>query len=266
MRSRRVALLPLVALVLATCQDQPTSPPLLAISDAAHGGPNAHFYFLPPLVPAPDYGGNFDGMLSPVVDICLLDGTSIATFDMTTGVGSETVRVVDEHYIVNWHTDEFPLINEQMYRINVSVDGTDLGYADVVIGANGREAKNLATEETFGLKDGRTLPIKFRIEDGAIVQPTQPSIDPAFGPVLTQFTVTDPDGRMIIADRVIITPDGDAPDEGFVVSEVSFSADGRTVTGRVPVTMASGLFYVTVHAGDPNANPPLFNGLAFEVQ
>jgi hypothetical protein len=171
MRSRRVALLSLAILVLAACQDQsaPTDPLHFTISDGAHGG-NAHFYFLPPLVPAPTYTGTFDGTRSPVVDICPWDGIacgpSIATFTMTTGPGSETVRVADEHYIVNWHTDEFPLITHQMYRITVSVGGTDLGYADVVIAESGREAKSMTTGDTFGLKDGRTMPIKFRIEEG----------------------------------------------------------------------------------------------------
>ena len=75
----------------------------------------AHFFFLPPLVPNPSPGGEFDETVTPTVEICQMDGAAcgatIATYTMTTGPGSETIRVVpeDEHYIVNWHTDEFGL-------------------------------------------------------------------------------------------------------------------------------------------------------------
>ena len=81
--------------------------PSFAISDAVHGGANEHFYWLPPLVPAPSPTGTFDGSLAPAVRITeFAAGTLVAEFTTTTGPGSETVRVVpeDEHYIVNWHT------------------------------------------------------------------------------------------------------------------------------------------------------------------
>jgi len=224
MRPRRAALLSLATLVFAACQDQPdpTGPPHSAISDAAHGG-NAHFYFLPPLVPAPTYTGTFDGTRSPVVDICQWDGTvcgtSIATFTMTTGMGSETVRVVDDHYIVNWHTDEFPLITQQMYRITVSVDGTDLGYADVVIAESGREAKSMTTGETFGLKDGRTLPIKFRIEEGydpigELTPQERAKISPVLQTYVIEHDVFDPFKTIVTLDEVHDALDQQA---GFLV-------------------------------------------------
>lgn len=42
---------------------------------------------------------------------------------MTTGPGSETIRLVrdDEHYIVNWHTDDFGLDPSLAYRIQIGV-------------------------------------------------------------------------------------------------------------------------------------------------
>ena len=42
----------------------PVRPPSLAISDSAHGG-KSHFYFLPPILPAPAFSGVFDAALSP---------------------------------------------------------------------------------------------------------------------------------------------------------------------------------------------------------
>jgi alpha-tubulin suppressor-like RCC1 family protein len=94
---------------------------------------------------------------------------------METGPGPETVRVVpeEEHYIVNWHTDEiltnFPLQEGEHYRIRVLVGGQLLGFADVAVVNSRNELKNVDTDQLIPLKDGRTLPIKFRIEEGALV-------------------------------------------------------------------------------------------------
>ncbi|MFC1670930.1 alpha/beta hydrolase family esterase [Spirochaetota bacterium] len=148
-----------------------------SISDGAHTVDgnlgNQHFFFLAPLVPMPETSGVFDGAVSPEVEICQLEGsactTAIASFTMATGPGSETVRVVpeDEHYIVNWHTDEFNLDITKQYRIRIIAFGVELGFADVSVGATGKDLKNINTDEYIALKDGRTLPIKFRIEVGA---------------------------------------------------------------------------------------------------
>jgi Tol biopolymer transport system component len=146
-------------------------PPLFLIDDGAHEG-NIHFFFLPPMVPQPTYNGPFDGSLEPVVKICAGHDSQCeqddAIYTMDTGPGSETVRVVDvegqdQHYIVNWHTDA---VAPGDYRIIVLV-GTELGFADVIVDSN-RELKNVDTDQFVPLKDGRTLPIKFRIEEGAL--------------------------------------------------------------------------------------------------
>ncbi len=173
--------LSLLVLVVA-CENTPAVPtgpltfppgPRFEISDGAHGG-NPRFYWLPPMVPQPSPTGTFDGTLSPVVRICEWDGTActaiIAEFTMETGPGSETVRVVgeDEHYIVNWHTDEFALNPDFLYRIAVLVDGFVLGSADVDVVSNGGGLWNVDTGEAIVMPDGKTLAIKFRIEEGAI--------------------------------------------------------------------------------------------------
>lgn len=74
----------------------------------------------------------------------------------------------DDHFIVNWHTDQFGFDDTKTYRIRVLVVGTELGYADVDVVNSGKELKNVVTEESKPLVDGRTLPIKFRIEEGAV--------------------------------------------------------------------------------------------------
>jgi hypothetical protein len=103
--------------------------PVFEISDAVHMGGNEDFFFLPPMVPDPSDAcdpGEFDGTLQPVVEICQLGlecvvGTQPSGFpivySMTDGPGSETVRVNDlvddleKNYIVNWHTNEFGLLD-----------------------------------------------------------------------------------------------------------------------------------------------------------
>lgn len=151
------------------------------IADAAHNAAIDHFYFLPPMVPDPTVDGVFDGSLSPDVTICELDvarTTCAATqpagfplvYTLTSGPDAETVTVdaAAEHYKVNWHSKDFPLDDQKGYRITVSVGSSVLGYADVDVVTSGNELKNVDTGEYIALKDGRTLPIKFRIEEGAI--------------------------------------------------------------------------------------------------
>jgi alpha-tubulin suppressor-like RCC1 family protein len=170
---------------IVACADDailaPPSSPLASISDAVHNQGNLHFFFLPPMVADPSavFLNAFDGSLNAEVEICVWKvadeecGPSLAIFNMNTGPGSETVRVPDgeEHYVANWHTNEilndFPLVEgEEVYRIRVVVGVQELGHADVKVVGSGRELKNVDTDEYIPLRDGRTLPIKFRIEEG----------------------------------------------------------------------------------------------------
>jgi hypothetical protein len=178
-----------IALAVVACSDA-TMPvargpigPAFSISDGAHSSGNAFFKFLPPMVANPGSGTNVTG-LAPVVDICLLDGsacskTSLAHFttDLSTTTttqpgNSETVRDGGDHYIVNWHTAAFDLLVGATYRVCVSVDGKALGHADVSVVGSAKDLMSV-TNEYVGLLDDRTLPIEFRIEDGALLdQPT----------------------------------------------------------------------------------------------
>lgn len=171
--------------LLSACNDQPTplepkessqpaSSPSFSIWDGMNNGFD-HFYFLPPMVGTPSYGGTFDALATPIAEVCMLDGSDCAAvqpagfpvrFTMESGPGSETIRVGDEHYIVNWHTDQFDLTSGSGYRVSVFLDGCLLGYADVDVVNGGKDLKSVDTGEYIGLVDGRTLPIKFRIEEG----------------------------------------------------------------------------------------------------
>ena len=187
----RRPLLFLTILLVAACDDagRATGPvmgndPRFAISDGANsgGGPaNGDFFFLPPMVgnpsgsPAYDAGA-FDGTRQPRVEICRLTVAAPHVCEATieTFEGSEiAVSTIDEHYKVNWHTDQYDLSVDRLYRIAVALPrpgvGGDpeyhtVGYADVDPVNNGKELKNVTTGEYIGLVDGRTLPIKFRLE------------------------------------------------------------------------------------------------------
>lgn len=155
-----------------------TTQSAVAVLDGANNGGNPHFFFLPPMVSAPTYSGDFDATLGPEVDICataevMANGgcdAVVAQFSMNQGVASEIIRVepASEQYIVNWHTDESNLISGDTYHIAVRVGSAVLGYANLQAVDTGKEMKNVDTSEYIALKDGRTLPIKFRIEAGAL--------------------------------------------------------------------------------------------------
>ncbi|HEV2150504.1 MAG TPA: carboxypeptidase regulatory-like domain-containing protein [Longimicrobiaceae bacterium] len=129
------------------------------------------FTLLPPLAPQRDLPGVFDAGLAPVVEICHWTGSEcavpmVARFTTTSGPGSETVRVgsPEDHYIVNWHTDQFALDPSHIYRIRVLLAGNEIGQVNVKVVNTGKELKNVDTDQYIGLVNGRTLPIKFWIQ------------------------------------------------------------------------------------------------------
>src|SRR6266571_423973 len=174
------------SLVLMGCAERVNAPtaarvpaaPSFEIRDGAHNSGNPHFYFLPPIVASPNATGSFDATQAPSVTVCQLASSGcpvIAQFSMTTGTGSAVVRVdaASQSYVVNWQTDQCvtgpcTLPSGNVYRIGVLVASTELGHADVQVVASQQEAKNVNTGEFFPLVDGRTLPVKFRIEQGAV--------------------------------------------------------------------------------------------------
>ncbi len=183
MMIQRVGILSLLGLLLVACREvttEPSSPPpSFEIVDAVHNDGNAHFFWLPPMVPnpGPTTTGKFAHSRSPTVEICLLEGGAckegeplVAQFSMNSGLGSETIRMGGDHYIVNWRTDLSGLSTSERYRISVfeqvwpEAAHAPLGYADVEPVATGAGFKDVYTEEFIPLLDGRTLPIKFRIE------------------------------------------------------------------------------------------------------
>jgi Carboxypeptidase regulatory-like domain/CARDB len=237
---RRHQLLTLALLTLVACLDGNRSTgPNFAISDGAHDADgdgsfeHPHFFFLPPMVPAPTPDAAFNASLQPAVQICELNVATqlcvsdVIEFTMTTGPGSETIHrnTVDQLYIVNWNTDATGVVAGATYRIFVRAAPTPLGgpaqpvlgFADVQIASSGKAAKSLASDSLIALVDGRTLPIKFYPGIGALGQCT------AGGPTCAEAVVPTTGGLV-----VAVNADGEA--EAFADFPSDWTDEPTTVT------------------------------------
>jgi len=178
---KRIVLLSLAGALIIACQDHRSmtgvKPPSALLSDGSNSG-NTHFFFLPPLVKQPSFSGVFNPALKPIVLICQLD-VGPAPLNIPIGCssgiapinpGPVTADVVGQQYLVNWDTRLSGIADDKFYRIQVfggAGQADPLGFADVDPVNNGSGLKNVNTGQYIGLVDGRTLPIKFRIERGA---------------------------------------------------------------------------------------------------
>jgi hypothetical protein len=190
MRQLTRCVVAVTVIVLAGCTaDSPIQPrlptPNALISDGAHSNGNKDFFFLPPLVSNPAGSqffdaGKFNAALAPFVEVCALaqsplenpavecrDADQNGRPDLVFGPAPLSLDASNQQYHVNWDTKGSGLDAALFYRITVrgSAQGTALGFLDVdpVLGG----VKNAKTGDVFVFQDGRTLPIKVRIEQGA---------------------------------------------------------------------------------------------------
>lgn len=216
------------AVVISACNEGPSerltaSTDLAArpvISDAANSG-RAGFFFLPPLVGQPSTSGVVDESLRPTIDICDLgaaapDEASVCQAHTTTlTFGDGTANTIkfnasERAYHANWRTDTSNLLNGHYYRVSVAVAGTVLGFIDVTPVSGKNAVKNHESGDVVPLVDGRTLPLRFRIEKGAVFP-----ISPAGG------TLSTPDNRIQLS-----FPAGSIASEiGVTVDAVETTAD-----------------------------------------
>jgi len=197
-----------IAVLTVGCKEQrilqpPASAgPAYMVSDGAHNG-NAHFFFLPPLEPDPSalfHPGTFNAGLSPVVEVCPLTGdpSGGAPVDCMTSGGNPVLvfgpapmalDATNERYTRNWDTKSPTQLDpSKFYRILVrgASRGTALGFLDVDPVDQG--LKNLRTGEVVRFQNGRTLPIKVRIEDGAFGSTNPDHVERLVGNVATTVT------------------------------------------------------------------------------
>lgn len=224
------------------------------IADATHAGGTPGFYWLSPMVPAPSPTGVFEPGATPTVRIDRLaaDGSvaaNIATYTGTSGPGGETVRVTDGKFQVNWHSGDFDLDPAATYRIRVLVpDGRELGFADVDVVSSGSQLRNVSTSEYIPLLDGRTLPIKFRIEHATVDRDGDGALDwndncPSTSNANQQDTLGNGVGDACRCDGVtpaalddhnVCTDDRCTPTQGVVhaaVTDGTSCADGDLCNG-----------------------------------
>jgi len=183
---------------------------MFAVSDGAHEG-NHDFFFLAPLFKNADASpyfepAAFNPTLKPRIEICELgspaeDGSRECTAGDPVkrfAPGDISVSRTEESYQVNWHTDESNLDLQKFYRVSVLIGSKLLGFADVDPVQSGKEMKNLQTGENIPLVDGRTLPIKFRIESGALC-PENPALGDATACAASTINLAQGGGIHLIA-------------------------------------------------------------------
>lgn len=217
---RRRVLLYLTLIAVSACNgdriakpgETPANSPSADISDAVHTGTgfasNPDFFFLPPMVKDPSGSaawdaGAFNANLRPTVEICAYDAaitTEAGLAGASCGTPTSTLATLvaaAEAYQLNW---KVPTSSTTFYRITVKVGVKTLGFADVETASNASLLKNVATGDFIPLVDGRTLPIKFRIERYALCEvPGTPTCTSASGdisvaPLTVQTGTPDPSG------------------------------------------------------------------------
>lgn len=158
--------------------------PSASISDAAHQGISG-FYFLPPLVAEPHDTGVFDPNRAVTVTVCPLGNPAADTcVGAAVTVSPPQVDVNGNHYQVNWQTDVAAFPADQYYRISVVDNQTHgtWGHVDVFLGSTGKGFHSIDQTEFTPLLDGRTVPIKFRIDGGAQAPIIAPVVNPPTNP------------------------------------------------------------------------------------
>lgn len=188
----------------------------------------AGFDFLPPLHSAKQTSG-FNAAAKPVIEIWT--GTEAAKGELLKRFEAADITVETDHFHVNWDTNAAAgglpdgATNCVIEAYWEEANGWDLlGFVDCAIDkSQGKGKKTTDPNYTFALHDGRTLPIKFVI-DNTVPAPTP----------LTITSVTPDNG--LPGDEVPVTIAGTGFKPG---TEVSLSDTGVTVRDVVVVSTTS---------------------------
>ena len=159
----------------------------LAISDGAHptDSSNAEFFFLPGIVPNPsdhpDYDeDDFNPYLAPKLRICELNpeisgevAKCAAGVDLVVDGEVMGINADETHYSFGWKTGEGMTVSGTDYRISVyiglGIEEVPLGYRDVrAVDSPGQVPSHPETFEYYVFNNGSNIPIKVRIESGAL--------------------------------------------------------------------------------------------------
>ena len=220
---KRLAMVFLLSMLVVGCRDRPTvtAPPGATGGIVAHtsgggqDGANPYFFFLPPLGDKEDPRDRdehrshrdrelreFNPALQPVVRVFRLPAGAADGCTFTGAPVYEHVASVErrkEHYQVEWSTRASHLVSGASYRICVfgSTAGQVLGFLDVEPVSGGMRLHR--KHDTYLFRDDRTLPIKFRIEMGALCAPDALECGAAGTVTATGSDVTLPSGHAAVS-------------------------------------------------------------------
>lgn len=216
---KRAALALFLLLVITGCGDEMTGPgpqalPSSAISDGVRGG-NPHFFWLAPLVSQPNGRvlGTFDEGAEPTVRLVCVSTNEPMECDPTVPllelrVGSGIV-VENDHYVSRLEPHSLDVApstadgqHRTLYRLEVLTpplplfDQLALGSVDLYFAERRPEANRLTSGEVVGVALTGSLPVRFRIDEGALAaavrsEPTNTG-DEAVCEIRCSVTIIDP--------------------------------------------------------------------------
>jgi hypothetical protein len=222
---RSLAIVLLVAMGLACRADRASSPGLsFLIEDGNHQG-NAFFYWLPPLVKQqPPAGQVFSKQLAPTITI-----TNLCTGSVIRTLSGSAVQLDDAQYHANWRTSDDNLDPACIYRLTVSVGAQQLGMADLDVVDNGKELKNVTSDDYVALLDDRTLPIKFFVGVGSLCDASATDCGEAVLHSGASTTIVTKSGRA----GVSIPAGAVSEDVAVTIQSVDNPANGVCIPGLV---------------------------------
>ena len=177
-------------LALVACDDQQPlapqyDPPVFQISDGHNGG-NPGFFFLAPIrrlsddATVPKTG--FNPNLSPVIEVYECSGTNATGCVLPLGALKSRITKTSGNAVLNrlyvsptfreydalWDTHDLGLRTDRTYRIQVSVGGALLGFADVDVVRTIKEAARVDRDDLVPLLQNLILPIRFWVGNNAL--------------------------------------------------------------------------------------------------
>jgi hypothetical protein len=221
--------------VITSCSENvitpaPTVVPTAPSSEIADGAQDGHprFYFLPPIGQESEFEGEVDATLRPEVTVCKLAvDKSRCNSAVALVADFKDVSLNGNHYQEEWRTAGAGLDTRPLYRVRVLVLGTELGHVDVRLVDNDHDSEN--EDKVIPLRVGRTLPIKFRIERGAVTV-----LDPSGGTVTSadgRVTLKVPPGALAGSTAITIVP-ASVPSD--FLAGYDFQPEGLTFATRRP--------------------------------
>src|SRR5438128_8134291 len=269
MRRLALALAAATVVSIACREQQPLQPPgrgpSALIVDGANNSGNPDFFFLPPLASDPSSNpklgaGAFDPNQRPLMEVYSLPANPAATCPQGVRVlGPFTSVLVTGlgQYLVSWNTDQSNLVGGQIYRIcmfatvdaTTGLHGTLLGFVDVEPVDKG--VKNVRTDDVAEFQNGRTIPVKTRVEKRAYCK--NPNTD-----CVAQLVVAS-DGGTVLAERagVLFGPGVLPGDRVVVIEEVPLKVGERCLANRSDLLEYSPCYLFRTDPG-----PTSFNGFA----